>query len=254
MLSARVNGIDLAYARRGRGPALVLLHGHPLDHSIWEPVAAQLEPSFELILPDLRGFGGSASPAGPYTIPDMAKDVADLLDRLGLPNASLAGHSMGGYVALAFCSQFPERVRSLALVASQVAADPPDRRPARYEAADMVERQGMVIIADTFPEKLTGRVELRPLLREVILRQPRRGAAEALRAMAERQDSTGLLPALDLPIMIVHGTADALVPVLRAREAAALAKQGRLVELEAAGHMPMLEMPQETAEALRLLL
>ena len=253
MLNAHVNGIDLAYVRRGQGPALVLLHGHPLDHSIWDAVAPLLEPSFELVIPDLRGFGQSAAPAGSYSIADMARDVAALLDQLGIPTASLAGHSMGGYVALAFCSLFQPRVRSLALVASQVAADPPDRRPARYEAAEMVEQHGMKVIAETFPEKLTVKSDLLPVLREVILRQLRRGAAEALRAMAERQDSAGLLPGLEFPVHFIHGTADALIPVLRAREASALTKYGRLIELDGAGHMPMLETPQETAEALRLM-
>jgi pimeloyl-ACP methyl ester carboxylesterase len=253
MLNAHVNRIDLAYTRRGQGPALVLLHGHPLDRSIWDALAPRLEPCFDLIIPDLRGFGRSSAPDGPYSLADMAGDVAALLDQLGIPHAALAGHSMGGYIALAFCQIFPQRVRSLALVASQVAADPPDRRPARYEAAAMVEQHGMQIIADTFPEKLTARAELQPRLQEIILRQPPRGAAQALRAMAERQDSTGLLPGMEFPVFFVHGTADALIPVQRAREASALVKHGRLIELDAAGHMPMLELPEETAAALRQL-
>jgi len=102
MMKFSNGNISLAYDRRGQGAPLILIHGFPLDHSIWDEVTSLLAPTFELILPDLRGFGESVSPAPVWTITDLAADVASLLDHLGIESAFLAGHSMGGYVALAF--------------------------------------------------------------------------------------------------------------------------------------------------------
>lgn len=250
MLTAVVDGFELSYQRLGRGPVLTLLHGHPLDHSIWEQVAPLLADSFDLVIPDLRGFGRSASPPGPYSIADMAGDIAGLLKQLGITQSALVGHSMGGYIALAYCRAFPQQVRALGLVSSQVGADPPDRRPARYEMAARVEMHGMQVIAETFPEKLTSSPDLQPQLRQIILRQGARGVAESLRAMAERQDSTGLLARFRFPVVFIHGGADVVIPVERAREASRLMPRSCLVEIERAGHMPMLEDPQRTARAL----
>ena len=123
MNKIKVNGIELAYERRGRGTPLVLIHGYPLDHSIWTEVASQLENDFDLILPDVRGFGESTTVDAPYSLTDISSDLAALLDSLGVGSTALAGHSMGGYVALAFAKLFPKRVSGLALISSQAAAD-----------------------------------------------------------------------------------------------------------------------------------
>jgi pimeloyl-ACP methyl ester carboxylesterase len=110
MENIRVNSIELAYERHGKGTPLVLLHGFPLDHHLWDEVVPLLEDSFDLILPDLRGFGESETIDTPYTMEDYASDIAGLLDQLAIQKAAVAGHSMGGYVALAFARTYPERV------------------------------------------------------------------------------------------------------------------------------------------------
>ena len=253
MLKANINGIEIAYKRWGNGAPLVLIHGHPLDHTIWEPVVPLLENDFDMILSDLRGFGQSETVRTSYLLSDMAADIAALLDHLKIEKAAIAGHSMGGYIALAFARAYPERVRGLGLVASHVFTDPPERKLSRYETAAEIERQGVGILADTFPAKLTADAALQSVLREIILRQSAHGAAESLRAMAERADSSVLLAGFNFPVVVIHGTADVLIPVERACEAKALAKKIHLVEIEGTGHMPMMEAPQRTAEALMAL-
>ena len=112
MEKVNVNGIQIAYKRHGSGMPLVLLHGYPLDHTIWDEVIPLLENDFDLILPDLRGFGQSDQVESQYTIADMAADIAALLDELGIEKTYIAGHSMGGYVALAFVRNYPRaRIR-----------------------------------------------------------------------------------------------------------------------------------------------
>ena len=250
MLKTKVNGISIAYERRGKGTPLVLIHGYPLDHTIWKSVVPLLEKEVDLILPDLRGFGESDAPGTDFSMSDYAADVVGLLDQLGIQKAAVAGHSMGGYVALAFARAYPGRVLGLGLVSSQAPADPPERKAARYQEAEHVMSHGVGEVAEAMSKKLTADAVLQAALKELILRQRPEGLAGALRAMAERPDSTPLLPEFDFPVSIVHGLADALIPVERAREVRAAVKNGYLVEVEGVGHMPMMEAPQTTARTL----
>ncbi len=253
MNKASLNGLQLAYERFGRGTPLVLIHGYPLDHTIWNPVVPLLESGFDLILPDLRGFGQSDTVRTQYTLTDMAADLAALLDFLKIKTAVIAGHSMGGYVALAFARRYPLRVRGLGLVASQAIADPPEKKPARTQMADRVETNGVGEVAESMPALLTADADLQAALKQLILRQPREGVAGALRAMANRPDSTDILSTFDFPVAIIHGLADKIIPIESARDVRAAVKKGYLVEIEGAGHMPMMEAQQVTAEALNTL-
>lgn len=254
MLKARVNGTELAYLHSGRGTPLVLLHGYPLDHTIWEPVLPDLQGAGDLVLPDLRGFGASRSSQSGYSLVDMAADVAGLLDHLNIQQAAIAGHSMGGYIALAFARAFPERTLGLGLIASQAVADSPEGRKGRAETADQVRKQGVGVVADSMPARLTSNPTLQILLREIVLRQSPQAILAALQAMADRPDSTPVLSGFDFPVVVVHGLQDALIPVERARQVLALVRHGSLVELEGVGHMPMMEASRATAEALRTLI
>ena len=251
MEKIKVNDVELAYTRRGKGTPLVLLHGYPLDHHLWEDVAPLLEDTFDLILPDLRGFGESTTVGSPYTMDDYASDVAGLLDQLGIQKAAIAGHSMGGYVALAFARLYPERISGLGLVSSQVLADPPDRKDGRYKSAAEVSEKGIGGVVETMAPKFTSDERLQAFARDAMERQQPAAFIGALKAMAERMDSTSLLSSFKFPVVIIHGKADALIPIDRAREVKNAVPQAHLVELESAGHIPMLEAKEETARALK---
>lgn len=254
MNNMRVNGISLAYERRGNGKPLVLLHGYPLDHSIWEPVIPLLANDFDLILPDLRGFGESGVPAGYYEMADFAADIAALLDSLDIWQAVIAGHSMGGYAALAFARAYPLRTIGLGLVASQVLADMPEKRAGRYQEAEHILANGVREVADGMSVKLTPDTELQARLKALIMSQRPQGLAGALRAMADRPDSSVLLPGCVFPVVLIHGLADELIPVERARSVKAAVTHAQLTEIPGGGHMPMMEAPKETAEALKKLM
>jgi 3-oxoadipate enol-lactonase len=253
MLKIRLNGIEFAYDRRGSGTTLVLLHGYPLDHTIWERILPLLESDFDLIVPDLRGFGESPVSPTPYMLSDLARDIGALLDQLGIKQAVIAGHSMGGYVALAFATIFPKIVRGLGLVATQAAADTPERKIGRYELAQRLESNDVAEVADSMPRLLTSDASLQARLKRLIQRQSAAGMAANLRAMAERQDSSSFLPGFKFPVVVIHGLADKLIPVERASNVMTAVKKGHLTIIDSAGHMPMLEAPQATAKALKIL-
>jgi len=253
MEKINVNGIQLAYERRGKGTPLVLLHGFPLDHQVWDEIVPLLEGTFDLIIPDLRGFGESTTVDSFYTLEDYASDIAGLLDHLGIQKAAIAGHSMGGYIALAFVRLFPERVSGLGLVASQVVADTDERKQGRYKSAAEVAEHGIGSVVEMMTPKFTPDERLQSYARQSMERQQPAAYIGALKAMAERVDSTPLLSSLNFPVVIVHGDADALVPIDRAREVKTALPQAHLVEISGAGHMPMMEDKEKTAEALRQL-
>jgi pimeloyl-ACP methyl ester carboxylesterase len=253
MEKVQINGIELAYTRHGKGQPLVLLHGFPLDHYIWEELVPLLENKFDLILPDLRGFGESTTVDTPYTMDDFASDIAGLLDSLGIQKTAIAGHSMGGYVALAFARLFPDRVTGLGLVASQTLADAPERKEGRYKSAAEVAEKGIGGVVDTMKPKFTNNADLQAYVRKVMERQKPTAYIGALKAMAERQDSTSLSASMDYPVVVIHGEADVLIPFERAREVKDALPHTHLAGLPGVGHLPMLEAKEETARALSML-
>jgi pimeloyl-ACP methyl ester carboxylesterase len=246
----QVNGIQLSYTRQGIGTPLVLLHGYPLDHSIWLEIAGMLQDRFEVIMPDLRGFGLSTTTGSNYALADAAADIIGLLDALGIRKACIAGHSMGGYVALSFSTAYSDRVAGLGLVSTQALADSPERQQVRLATARQVEQEGVGFIAASMPEKLSPDPSVRAVCEALIRAQSPEGVIGALTAMAGRVDSSTRLVGFDFPVCIVHGTQDALIPLDRAREMKAALPAAYFMELEGVGHMPMLESPADTAQAL----
>jgi len=251
MEKIKVNGIELAYVHRGMGKPLVLLHGFPLDHHLWDEILPLLEETFDLIVPDLRGFGESTMVDTPITMDGYASDIAGLLDMLGIQKAAIAGHSMGGYIALAFARLYPKRVRGLGLVSSQVLADPPDRKEGRYKSAADVEQNGIGSIVEAMTTKFTSDPALQAFARASMEKQKPAAFVGGLKAMAERADSTSLLPSFNFPVVLIHGDADILIPIDRAREVKAAVPGALLVEINGAGHMPMMEAREQTAQALK---
>lgn len=254
MKKVNVNGVQMAYTREGTGKPLVLVHGYPLDHTIWNEVIPLLNNDFDIINPDLRGFGQSDVVESQYKISDMATDIAGLLDQLGVEKTAIAGHSMGGYISLAFARAYQERVTGLGLIASQALADTPERKQGRYEAADEIIKSGVEPVAEAFSPKLTPNQRVQTFVKKLITEQQPAGLAGALKAMAERDDSSSVLSSLTFSVAIVHGNLDELIPIQRAQEIKAAVPHATLVELLEIGHMPMMEDPQSTARALRNLL
>ena len=250
MEKINIAGINIAYARRGRGEPLVLIHGYPLDRTTWNEVASLLEPDFDLIIPDLRGMGQSDAGDKTYTVADLASDIAGLLDHLKIQKAFVAGHSMGGYVALAFARAYPNRVRGLGMISSQVLADPPERKAGRYQTAKDVEEKGISVVVDSMTTKLSADEHIQSFVREVMQRQKPAGVIGSLKAIAERDDSSDLFKSFKFPVVIVHGDADALIPIERGREMKAALPSAHYAELRDAGHMPMMENPKAIVNAL----
>jgi len=246
-----VNGVSLAVEVRGKGPAVLFVHGYPLDRTLWAAQLAGLE-GYRVIAPDLRGLGLSDAPDLGYSMPTYADDLAALLEALQVDEVVLIGLSMGGYVAFEFLRRHRERVRALVLFDTRADADASDVRRARDQQSSLAREQGAAAIADQMlPRMLApGAAQSVPhvveRVRGMMLAAPVAGIAGALAAMRDRADSTALLAMLeDLPTMIVVGEDDAMTPVDLARAMASAVPGARLEVVAGAGHLPPMEAPGE---------
>jgi 3-oxoadipate enol-lactonase len=255
-----IDGVRLAYDDAGTGNVIVLLHGFPFDRTIWDGPFQTLARRARAIRVDLRGAGASSRGSGPALMETLAGDVCGLLDALEIERAILVGHSMGGYVALAFFRMYAERVAGLGLVASHVAADSPERAQARDEQAAQVLAQGIApsaagMVAGCVPAAFAASNPATiERLQALVARQDAAGAAALLLGMKERVDSSDLLEDIKVPALIVGGQSDRLVaPAMFERIAGAIG-DCEYVALPGVGHLPMIEALDETTAALGALL
>jgi YbgC/YbaW family acyl-CoA thioester hydrolase len=251
-----VNGVNLAVEVRGDGPAVLFIHGYPFDHTIWTHQVAALE-GWCRIAPDLRGMGQSDAPDLGYSMETYAADLANLLDLLGAREVVLVGLSMGGYIAFEFLRRWRERVRALVLVDTRAEADTPEARMARETAAASARDQGAAAIAEAMLPKVLGGSTLRSApatverMRTMMAATPVPGIVGALGAMRDRPDSTPLLATLaGLPTLVLVGDEDEVTPPAQARLMAETIPGASLVVIRSAGHVPPLERPAETTDAI----
>lgn len=251
-----VRGIEMAYDEMGSGMPVVLLHGYPFNRSMWSEQAEALSERYRIITPDLRGLGETKGTGETAMMDEMARDVAALLDHLGIRRIVLGGLSMGGYVALAFYRRFPLHVRALVLADTRAQSDTEEARRNRFEQAQRVLSDGMEAIADDFlpkvlaPATIAERPEIVARVRRMITDTDPKGAAAALYGMAARTDQTDYLPRILAPTLIIVGSEDKLIPLPEAELLNREIRGSRLEVLNGAAHLSNIERPAEFNRAL----
>jgi pimeloyl-ACP methyl ester carboxylesterase len=238
------------------GPALLFIHGFPLDRRIWLQVAEKMPTTVRLLIPDLPGCGNSSLPELSWTMDEYARHLLKLMDGLGFRKFIVAGHSMGGYILFALHRLAPERIAGGALVSSRALPDTEDARKIREAVAQRAEKEGPGFLAATMPEKAVGSNPppgvldtLRTIIREA---QPK-GVAAAARAMAARPDATPQLSKISCPTLVLAGRQDKIVPAAESEAMAKAISGTKLVWCENSGHVPMLEEPDLVARELTAL-
>ncbi len=190
----RSNPRDPHWTDEGQGLPLVFVHGFPLSRGCWQPQVDDLSSSFRTVAPDLPGFGGRQAAPTAVTMDSFADDVASLVADLGTGPVVLAGHSMGGYVALAFARRHPELLRGLVLVATRSGRDSAEAAAGRRAAAEKVRTGGIEVVVDAMLPKMLAPVnrssESLAAIRGLMMSSSRDGVIGALLGMADRPDST----------------------------------------------------------------
>jgi pimeloyl-ACP methyl ester carboxylesterase len=248
----------MQYEDRGMGSPLLLVHGFPLNRTMWQPQLDSLPVYGRVLTPDLRGFGLSDPVGGVYSMDLLARDCLELLDHLGIwEPVVLGGLSMGGYVAFAFYRQFPERVKGLILAATRAGEDTPEGKANREKQANLAREQGVpAVVAAALPKMLSPKtIENRPDLveaaRDLMETTSVEGVIGAQLGMKDRPDSTPLLAEIGLPTLILHGADDQLIPVKEAEAMHAGIKGSALKILPDSGHLLNMEQPQLFDTAVR---
>jgi 3-oxoadipate enol-lactonase len=243
-----VGEVTLAADVRGDGPALLLVHGFPLDRTIWKHQLGALQ-GWRRIAPDLRGMGQSDAPEAGYSMAAYADDLARLLDRLRVNKAVVAGLSMGGYIAFEMLRRHRNRVAGLVLCDTRAGADSEQGRKGREDMIALAQTQGAAAVAERMLPKLLGKSthqtqpQVVAQVREMIVKTPVAGIVGALTAMRDRPDSTPLLAEIDVPALVVAGSEDELIPVADMRAMADAIPEAALTTIANAGHVPCLESP-----------
>ncbi|EFM10517.1 alpha/beta hydrolase fold protein [Paenibacillus curdlanolyticus YK9] len=235
---------------------VVLLHGFCGSSAYWETLLPLLErPGRRIIAPDHRGHGRSSAPSDAiYTMEQFAEDAAALVEELGLGPIILLGHSLGGYATLAFAERHPDKLRSFGIIHSTAFPDSEAARDNRDRAVAAIREQGIGpfvegLVPKLFASREDGSNEV--LIQEAIAIGRGTTAAGAIAAslgMKERPDRTAILESSTKPVLLVAGQQDGVIPPERTfTTSRAGVKQ---VLLEQAGHMGMIETPEELAAAL----
>lgn len=253
-----IGSVELHAVVQGSGSGLLLVHGFPLDHTMWQAQIDDLSRDFQVIAVDLRGFGRSDVTEGTVTMQQMAADLAALLRRLGIERpVTFCGLSMGGYIAWQFWQHHRPLLAQLVLCDTRAIGDARDVAELRLATAERVITEGAALLAQTMLDKLFApgtrleRPELVEAARRVICSTQPVGIAAALRGMAQHPDFTGQLSSIDVPTLVLCGADDEISPVAEMRQIAASIPQSQFVEVAGAGHMSPLESPGAVNEAIR---
>lgn len=235
---------------------VLLLHGFPLDHRMWDDVVAQLPAGVAVLAPDLPAPADALdADALGTTLDDAADRVAAAVRATGAGRVVVAGLSMGGYVALALLERHPDLVAGLALVDTKSTADAPEARATRLDVAARVEEAGSVEPVRGMVGTLLGETT-RAAHPDVVARvaawvdeQPPARVAWSQRAMAARPDRTEVLRRFAGPVVVVVGDEDRVTGVEAAQDLAKVAGGAPLVVVPRAGHLTAVEDPAAVAAA-----
>jgi 3-oxoadipate enol-lactonase len=241
----------------GRGAPLLMVHGFPLDHSMWRAQIDHFAASHQVVAVDLRGFGQSVVTPGKVSMAQLADDCRGILDALEIEEpVTFCGLSMGGYVGWQFARKYPARLRRLIQCDTRAIADTAEAAAGRMKLAEHVLAAGTGPVSQAMLPKLIapGTRERRPdvveALRAMIAAAPPAGVAAALHCLAERPDVTGWLADIRVPALLIVGAQDAISPPEEMRSIAAALPDARLVVIPEAGHMAPMENPAAVNQAM----
>ena len=236
--------------KTGSGIPVVLLHGFPLDHTIWNEILRSLSEKSTVITPDLRGAGKSVGGCHEFSLCDLAADVIETIADIGFESAIFIGHSMGGYVAIEIARMYPSKLRGLGLMASHIFGDSEEKVENRKRVIDAIYEVGIGEALKQMPKKLTQNPQVQKLCNDLINSTTPEYAIGALKAMAERKSAEDIWENLKCPRIIIAGRNDQIVPIGISRKMATMDKNIKLDVIDDAAHMPMLENPQMTVSSL----
>ena len=239
------------YSDKGKGRVIVLLHGFLESLEIFEELSGKLSKSFRVISIDLPGHGQTPSIGYIHSMELMAECAKAALDSLGIRKYVVVGHSMGGYVALAFAELFPQNTAGLCLFHSTAMPDTEEKKKDRDRVAEIVKQDHTSFVSDLIPklfasENLSLLKEEVARAKQIALSTPKEGIVAALKGMKERPSRELVLKNAHCPVLFIIGKQDMILAWENLLLLTSLPKKSYHIVLEHAGHMGFYEAPEET--------
>ena len=232
---------------------LLLLHGWPVDASMWDGQVEALGDDIKVVAPNMPGFGGAPS-AGPIMSMDAAAAAAAgaVADK-GLERVVVCGLSMGGYIALAMWRRHRQMVAGFVFSNTRAGADDDAGKERRRALATRLRAEGNGFLVESPPPLLSDHAsdELWGKVKDMVAAQPAEAIGAAALGMAERPDSTALLPGIDVPTLVVTSSDDTLIPSAATTPMAEQIPGARLEVIDGVGHLSNLEGADEFTRLLR---
>ena len=235
----------IGYTERGAGPALFFVHAYPFDHSMWDAQVEFFSSRYRVVTPDVFGFGLS-QPSRPWTMADMGSALLDLLNQLGIERCTLAGLSMGGYIAIPFALAQPSRVERLVLAHTRARADNETERGNRDAMIAALRQDGIASLPPKIAPRLlaaSAPAPLRQSVTQTIERMSVEACVNAVAAMRDRLDHTAELKTLTCPTLVIAGPEDAIIPIEDSRTLTGAIPRGEMALIPGTGHLSNLEAP-----------
>lgn len=248
-------GKKISFADQGAGNTLVLLHGFLENKSIWDYFSRKLSEDYRVITIDLPGFGGSECLGRIHLMDQMANAINKVLQHLDIKACLMIGHSMGGYVTLAYAAKYPGKLKGFGLFHSHALADSPEAKLNRNRTISLVKADhgGFIynFIPDLFaPENVSKHEkEIKKLFDEALLIS-RKAIIAALEGMKLRTDKLDVLINARVPVLFILGKKDSRIPFEKTLAQAALPATGEILVLDNVGHMGFIEARKITLMAI----
>jgi pimeloyl-ACP methyl ester carboxylesterase len=247
MPAMEINSKTITYMDQGQGAPIILLHGFCGSSKYWDKVIPQLADNYRVIAPDLPGHGQSDAISGEYTIDDLTEVIKTLLDELHLKSVTMFGHSLGGYITLAFAEKYSNYLKGFSLVHSTAYPDTEEAKKGRMANVEKVKNEGIASLIDGLVPKLFSPDHLENNREDILAAKQigystsPQGAMDTLIAMKNRPDRNHVLENSLVPVLLIAGEKDQIVPV---EKTFSVSKENiRNGVIEDSGHMSMYENP-----------
>jgi pimeloyl-ACP methyl ester carboxylesterase len=252
---ARVGSTEISFYDEGKGNPILLIHGFAGSKQYWDRVIPKLASEYRVIALDLPGHGDSGMSKDNYSIEDMAGTVNELLDQLDLDKVTMFGHSLGGYITLAFAELYPDYLNGFALVHSTANPDSVEAKEAREANAKKIQEDGARPFIEGLSRKLfspenteVNSTEIEETVK-IGMYTKVEGLVSALLAMKNRPERNHVLKDTELPVLLIAGEQDQIIP---AEKTFTVTKPNIEKEiLTGAGHMSMYEQPEELVKVMK---
>lgn len=252
---AEFKKVKVAYTDTGKGRVLVLLHGFLGSHAVWDEFVKKLSKRFRVIAIDLPGHGKTPAIAYYHSMELLAQCVKSVLDQVGVRRYVLAGHSMGGYTALAFAELFPENIVGICLFNSTSYADSEAKKKDRERVIRLVKKEHKHYVAEVIsslfaPENVKKHSAEVEKVKQIAGQVSKQSVINSLEGMKERKSRDLILKFAEYPVQFIIGKKDSVIPFESMYAQMGLCKYPFVVMLEESGHMGFYESPRETLKEL----